>query len=170
MLAIDTPEGRKAVEKQHRIEAFLTDIYPDSYTVSTPANQPALIDGLLARGGDLIACYEIKSRDVSRQQLEQQRNHPGSVIVTFSKLELGSQFARALCVPFLFVAHLEKSDQIFIWQITDLAGKMRPYITAERTVTQATINGEAVERLNAYLPLEDASKYQIKADRIARIS
>lgn len=157
-LVINTRAGRAAVEQQHQIEAWLSDCYPDTYTVSTPSTAPAPYDGFLCRWGEVVAVYEIKTRLTSIEQLNRMPIHPGCVILTYSN-------SRQLNVPFLFVTHLEVDRKLAIWQITESNGDLCHMWQSSHTETQATINGGRAVRQNVYLPLDKARIFQIQPNR-----
>lgn len=164
-LAINTPAGRAAVEQQHQIEAWLSDCYPDTYTVSTPSASPAPYDGFLCKWGEIVAVYEIKTRSISIERLNRMPIHPGCVILTYSKILDWQTISSQLGVPFLFVAHLEVDRKLAIWQITESNGDLCHLWETAHTETQATINGERATRQNAYLPLDKARIFQIQPNR-----
>lgn len=164
-LAINTRAGRAAVEQQHQIEAWLSDCYPNTYTVSTPSTAPAPYDGFLCKWGEVVAVYEIKTRSTSIEQLNRMPIHPGCVILSYSKITEGQAISRQLNVPFLFVAYLEVDRKLAIWQITESNGDLCHLWQSSHTETQATINRGRATRQNAYLPLDKARIFQINVNR-----
>ena len=107
----------------------------------------APIDRVFTRDGKVVALAEIKSREMSLDELREY----GSYLVTYKKILMGVGIAQELGVPFFLFVRLLKSGQIVYWQIdTDTLRD----VEVRETKTQATCNGGSAIRDNAYLPLD----------------
>tara|TARA_B100001123_G_scaffold319340_1_gene357999 strand:- start:3084 stop:3569 length:486 start_codon:yes stop_codon:yes gene_type:complete len=110
----------------------------------------ARLDRLLVRDNTLVALAEIKSRNLTRAQLDEY----GSYLVTARKLDdLAAAAALYACPAYLFV-FLALDEDIIYWPVADASGRICVDHTRAHTETQKSINGNTARRQNAYLALE----------------
>ena len=135
---------------QHEIDAMilLSDLH-GWRTIKTP--RYARLDGLvLNHDGDMLAVYELKSRELTLDELATM----GTYLVTHQKLEDGCDAARVLGVPFVLIVYLIGSENIVSFKIADADGSLLIDYDVARTTTRKNVNGGIVERYNAFIPLK----------------
>ena len=108
------------------------------------------VDRAFVRDGKLVGLAEIKTREMSVQELR----GFGSYLVTAKKLQDGMDLARALGVPYVLFVRLLKDDVIVFFTVSDATGRQLISWQKNNTVTQAGCNGGTAFRKNAYIPLK----------------
>ena len=152
-MALDclTARGRAFVAAQQATARRLAEVWGASL-VETPEGTAARVDALFARDNVLVGLAEIKVRSLTLARLEAF----GDYLVTEDKLLAGAALSAALRVPFVLAVRL--SDAIVWWRVTDATGRRVIQWQARETVTQASCNGGAALRRNAYLPLDSLER------------
>lgn len=112
-----------------------------------PGGDDSVIDRLFFRDNKLCAAAEIKSREMSMEDL---RGY-GSYLVTYEKLLRGVAIAHELGVPYFLIVRLLKSGTIVFWGLD--TESLRD-LEVRNSKTDATCNGGTAWRENAYLPLD----------------
>ena len=130
---------------------------PGVSVVQTPKSKPADVDGLIFRAGEVIAMYEAKCRDMTRDQLSR---FGGEWLVTFEKLQRGADLARAMCVPLVGYLYLVPDKTVLSVRITNDQGQFLPKIRLERTETKECCNGGQIVRTNAYIDVSQARAFK----------
>ncbi len=143
-----TPNGKRFIASQNevcrRIESAMK-----VRVIATDNDSKAPVDAVIEKGDMIAAVAEIKSRQMTYEQLERF----GTYLITAEKLDSLILAASLLYAEgFLFV-HLIKDGKIVYWKICDDEGVPCFEYKTERTVTQATCNGGTATRLNAFLPV-----------------
>tara|TARA_R110000796_G_scaffold13805_3_gene44487 strand:+ start:114 stop:575 length:462 start_codon:yes stop_codon:yes gene_type:complete len=113
------------------------------------ASDDAHVDRLFYRNGQLVAVGEIKSRNMTIEELE---SH-GSYLITENKIAVGCALAGLMGVPFMLFVKLLKSDLIVYWLICNGNGELKVHYDKEVTKTRATVNGGQAQRMNAFIDL-----------------
>lgn len=151
-LAAKSPQGMKAVERQHYVEKCIEKAVPNHVMVSTPFGA-SRIDAMLIDSGDVLSgLFEIKSRTLSMSQLRTYE----TLLITNNKIKAGVELSKQLQCPF-YVAAITSDDHIVIWKITNQNGKKIISFTVETTETQRTIADKTrTKRANAYLKVTDS--------------
>ena len=108
------------------------------------------VDRAFVRDGKIVGLAEIKTRDMSVQELR----GFGSYLVTAKKLQDGMDLARALGVPYVLFVRLLHDDAIVHFTVSDATGRQLISWKTNNTVTQAGCNGGTAFRKNAYIPLK----------------
>ena len=108
------------------------------------------VDRAFVRDGKLVGLAEIKTREMSVQELR----GFGSYLVTAKKLQDGMDLARARGVPYVLFVHLLHDDAIVHFTVSDATGRQIISWKTNNTVTQAGCNGGTAFRKNAYIPLK----------------
>lgn len=130
--------------------SHIKKVWPDISFAETPKDLAADCDGVLIHNDTLVGLYESKCRNLTYNELQKF----GSWLVTHDKLERCKELSKALHVPFLGFLYLIPDQRVLYWKITNEDGKYQFNIEVKPTVTQATINGGQIERMNAYLPIK----------------
>lgn len=151
-LAVDTPLGRDAVERERAIIVRAASVWY-CHGIHLNPHGTAKIDGQFIRDDQLIAVAEVKSRDMSLSQLRAFRIPAPGYLITDRKLLDGQTVARLLQVPYYLLAGLT-SGEIAWWQISNKDGQRVVNVTVLRCATRATVNGGTAVRLNAFVSLE----------------
>jgi hypothetical protein len=154
-LAVLTKAGRKSVEQEMEMLAFLSGKWGVSYVLTSKIGA-AHIDGLFVRNGIIAAAFESKCRT--------KWDDYDSLLITATKIDDGVAVSSVLFIPFLVLAYIVPLQQILYWQVTDSSGDIQFPITRRVTGTQATIEGGEARRLNAFLPLEFANIIRMERD------
>ena len=155
-LDIATPKGQISLKQEGEMLDILLGACPGIKVLQTPKDQPADVDGVIARAGSIIAVFESKCRELTRTQL---RNFGDEWLVTFEKLQKGALLAKSLCVPFIGYLYLVPDRRVLSVRIADDRGNFLPNIRIERTETQATTNGGQIIRTNAYIRMAGAREF-----------
>ena len=151
-LDVLTENGQIAVEHSRRALELIGKKY-----VETKQDTTADIDGFFIHENNVIACYEIKSRNTTLDELEGRFNNEW--IITYDKIIRGAAIAKALQVPFCGILYLVDDDISMLVKITDEIGELCVPIRVVRSKTQATCNGGSANRVNAYVNMDSARKF-----------
>jgi len=123
--------------------------------INTNKNDCASLDNLLTRENTLVALTEIKCRKMSREEL---RGYGDTWLVTNQKIIDGATASKLLRVPFIGVLYLVPDDLILYWKITDSDGNYLFDFEVMETITQETVNGGSIARVNAFLHTKFSKK------------
>jgi hypothetical protein len=113
------------------------------------ASDDTHVDRLFYRANQLVAVGEIKSRNMSLNELE----NMGSYLITESKILVGAALASLLGVPYMLYVNLKKDNVIVYWLVTDAEGEFKVHYDSEMTSTMANVNGGEARRMNAFIDL-----------------
>ena len=147
-LDINTIKGQKSLA----YEAEMLDIIRQ-YTeiIETPKKSSAKCDGMFHKKGILKGVFESKCRDLSDIELKEF----GSWVITYKKIKDLRKLSKMLKVPGYGFLYLLKDKKIRVWKIVE-NGNWSFRFNVRKTLTQKTINGGEIYRLNAYLPVEES--------------
>jgi hypothetical protein len=106
---------------------------------------------LFFRNNDCVAVAEIKSREMSIEELK----GFGSYLITHSKIATGKELSGLIGVPFLLYVKLIKDDVIVYWKITNNFGEYLVSFNTKQTETKSNCNGGTALRENSYIVLDD---------------
>lgn len=158
MLDCQTPRGKKAIEAQYGTQAILEKL---GYVCVLTSGDDNHSDVILARFKEgLLTIYgiaEIKSRHKAGENVLTvdylERN--GGYLITFDKIRKGVKAAEAMKTAFFVIVRLMgDNDKVLVWKIWD-NGYLIPIINI-KTGTRKTINGGYIERVNTFLPINQA--------------
>jgi hypothetical protein len=152
-LDVLTENGQIAVEHSRRALELIGKKY-----VETKQDTIADIDGfMLNKSNEIMACYEIKSRNTTLDELEGRFDNEW--IITYDKIIRGAAIAKALQIPFCGILYLVNDDISMLVTIADEIGELCVPIRVVRSKTQATCNGGTANRVNAYVNMDSARKF-----------
>lgn len=145
---IKTPKGQQTLIKEREIKHILEQ--KGLTVVETDKNEPAIVDYILTKNGDLVGIAECKCRNLSKEDLIRF----GTWLVTYEKLKKAAILSKFLCTPFYGIVYCTKDSSLAIFKITDKTGNFLLKFKVEKTETQRTVNGGVAYRENAFLPVE----------------
>lgn len=151
-LDINTKKGQESLKK----EAIMLNYVKNKWKVDiieTDKEVDAVCDGFIVKNGIIRAVFESKCRNLSLDELE----NFGSWLVTYEKIEKCKLISKMLKVPFIGLLYLEKDNLVMYWVITNNNGEYLFDFNKMNTRTQKTINGGTINRINAYLPVENGN-------------
>lgn len=156
-LDINTPKGKVAAIHQRTALEVIESATGYGFSM-TADDDSADIDAIFTKDGFAVAVAEVKSRDLTLSQLERFGNE---WLVTFTKIIAGSQMASMLRVPFVGILYLIPEQKVMTIRIADENGETCVPFRVDRTITQKTINGGRVSRVNAYIDMKNARIYEV---------
>lgn len=156
-LDITTPRGRIAAQDQHDAMSIIKRSMPGIEIVETSDTDRAYVDAFAIRESRIVAAFEVKSRDMTREQLSQ---YDDEWLVTFDKVIGGANIAHSLCIPFFGVLYLVPDKVVMLEQLADKDGSLMPEMRVLRSRTQATCNGGVATRVNAFIDMRNAKVIQ----------
>ena len=137
-LDINTHRGQESVQEENQMLEILRSSYKCQF-IHTPITKAGLIDGFIIRNNELRGIYESKCRRDSLQTFRNKYNNEW--LVSFHKLQAGSQIAKALATPFWGFLYLVPDNQVLAIKLTDDKGNFIPEIRIERRQTSKCCNG-----------------------------
>jgi hypothetical protein len=149
-LDCNTEKGRQYINYQDECIKKISDIWGINI-VQTINTKSADIDAIAIKNNQISAVLEVKTRESSLDQLKKW----GSYLITFEKLLKIRASCNSLQVPGFLVVFLLDSNNIVYWKICDSLGSFLISFEAKNTITQKTCNGSQINRLNAYISLDD---------------
>jgi hypothetical protein len=164
-LDILTPKGRIAAQQQIDAVNAIVARSPGLSFAHTPTEgggagdrtAAACIDGVFIRNERIVACAEVKSRNMTVEQLEK-FNHLW--LVTRSKIEELKLISSLLCVVGVGILYLVPS-RVVLMQTICRNGQWLVDFQVDETATQATCNGGEAVRDNAFISMSGAKVYPI---------
>lgn len=157
-LDVQSKRGQSSLEFERKAIEKFSLAHSDFRFIETPKDRPALVDGVMMRGGVLSAVVEVKVRNVSRRQMRVQ--FKDEWLVTADKIDGGRALGLMLSVPFVGMLYLIPDEVLMVLKITDDQGEWMFPFDRRKTITRKTINGGEAERVNAFLPLATAKEIQ----------
>lgn len=157
-LDINTPKGKVAAVHQRTALEILESATGYTFTM-TADDDSADIDAIFSKDGFAAAVAEVKSRDMTLKQLEKFGNE---WLMTFTKIISGSQMASMMRIPFVGILYLIPEQKVMTIQIADKNGETCVPFRVDRTLTQKTVNGGRVSRVNAYIDMRNARIYEVR--------
>ncbi len=154
-LDINTPLGQKSLEEEREVHSIIESKW-GLKVIETPKNSISSGDGFLIRNDEVVAFFETKCRyDMTYEQLLDR----GSWLVTMDKIKKCKVVSKLLQIPFIgFLYLLPKSDPgqrlLLYWKITNDKGDFNFDFEIMEELTQKTINGGEIVRMNAYFPTD----------------
>lgn len=150
-LDINTPAGRKNLIEYKKVVQFIRSY---GYTVvETKQDCSAKVDFFVVnQNGEVIGICEVKNRSMEYGKLLEF----GTWLISYDKIQAGIELSKLLQAPYYGILHLADRS-ILLWKISDCNGNLLFEFQTMKTVTQACINGGTAERINAYLPIINAT-------------
>lgn len=155
-LACNTPAGRIAIQNQDRATDILRKAFPDLMFAKLKDTGRSVIDVVSMRDMVITSGMEIKSRNLTRDQL---KKYNDEWLVTFDKVLDGMLVAYKMNMPFYGVLFLVPENKILVQQISDEDGNATCNLLVGNTPTQETCNGGKIYRANAYIDMTNAKEY-----------
>jgi hypothetical protein len=159
-LDINTPAGQETLKQEREIKAFIERSGKVRYC-ETNKKLPARVDAILINDEGLLAVAETKCRDNTQRDLHVAFKNEW--LVTWDKISVSIDIARALCVPLVGYLYLVPSRVVLSIRIMNERGLILPPIRLEATETQATVNGGKIVRTNAYIGMGKAKVWPLDA-------
>ena len=157
-LDIQSKRGKSSLRfEQEAIEIFSV-AHSEYRFIETPKHRPAAVDGVFMKGGVIHSVVEVKTRNVTKEEMR--NRFENKWLVTADKIDDGRALSQLLRVPFVGLLYLIPDKTLLALKITNEQGDWVFPFERKKTVTQKTINGGEVERVNAFLPLETAKEIQ----------
>lgn len=157
-LDINTPKGRQSYADQLKAVQIVYRHAPDTMSfVHTAGDDAAPIDGFLIKNGTVSGVAEIKSRNMTREQLF--GRFQGEWLLTFQKLKDMGNMCSILRVNGYGLLYLIPSRIVLAVQLCSFTGGIVCQHRIDRTETRATINGGIANRVNAYIQMNQAKEY-----------
>lgn len=128
--------------------------FPGFEFIETPKDQPADIDGFIAKENTIISGVEVKCRIMSVSDLKHRYN--SRWLITHDKIERGIRVCRSLGVDFRGFLYLVPEKMLFIVPIWSVGKGMVTDMEIQHSETQETVNGGTIIRLNAYIDVSGA--------------
>lgn len=156
-LDINTPKGKVAASYQREALEVLRESTGFNFLM-TADDDSADVDAIFSgQEGVTVAVAEVKSRDLTLDQLKRFNDE---WLMTFTKIISGSQIASMLRVPFIGILYLIPERKVMTVTIADKNGETCVPFRVDRTITQKTVNGGRVSRVNAYIDMKGARIYE----------
>ena len=149
-LDINTPRGQESRRQEHDAVALWQGCNPGWAYAPTDKDSPCPVDGILINGNGIAALVETKCRIVDERAFF--NDFKGEWLVTFAKLEKGKQLAHGLGIPLVGFLYLVPSQVLLVRKLAE-DGEFIVPMRIDNTITQATINGGAATRCNAYIDM-----------------
>jgi hypothetical protein len=155
LMDILTPRGQQTVADESDAYAIWEKNFPDFKVISTPKNQPAVIDALLLKNNNLRYAVETKCRyDMTLESFEIERNYEW--LITYEKIIKSAALAKDLGLPLVGFLYFVKDKCLLAKRISDPNGKIVCNMRVAETKTQTTVNGGEIIRKNAFLQMDGA--------------
>jgi len=118
---------------------------------------PSIADGIILKNNVAVALYEVKSRNISSEELF--GNFNGEWLISYDKIHELYNITKHLRVSFVGILYCIKDDVSLAATFWDGSGAMKIKWRVEQTKTRKTVNGGEAERPNAFFDMTRAIKY-----------
>ena len=146
-LGCRTPLGRKSLNQETEACIKISATY--GFTCVKPRSQVCPVDRVFVdAGGNMAIIAEVKTRNMSREKLEQL----GTFLISENKVDSGRMLASIFGVPFWIIANL--IDAIAIFEVVNADGDVIVPHNVKETLTPRDVNGGHKVDSCAYLPVE----------------
>lgn len=149
-----TEKGAQTLRQEQRAAELWMSKFPSLIYIETDKREPADVDGIIIQGRRLHAVVECKCRDFSLQTFKNQ--FYCEWLVTAEKILKGMALSSSLRTPLVGWLYLVPDDALLFARLTNADGRLCVPNRTERTITQKTVNGGTIERLNMFLNMESA--------------
>lgn len=152
---IHTPRGQQTLADEQTAIGIFERHYPLLRYIQTPKERPAVIDGIIIQGKFIYSVVETKCRyNISYNSFVD--TWDSKWLVTFDKIEGGRRLADAHCVPLHGFLFLVKSELLLTKKLYTPGEGWLTSFGVTKTETQATCNGGAALRDNAFIDMAGA--------------
>jgi hypothetical protein len=131
---------------------FLCQKWSCGYTY-TGKDMYSRVDGFFTKDNELKGIFEVKCRNQGLSWFQDYK----STMVSYNKIQIGSDLSRLLKVKF-FVVIQTSENHLIVFQITDNDGRIICPMNIRFSDAEKTANFDKKATTNAYLNLED-NKY-----------
>ena len=152
-LDINTPRGVLSKHYEEIAVCKYLAHFPDSDVAFTPKDQPAVLDAFIVKNGVISTGIEVKTRNLTMEQLHAYND---DWLVTFDKLDKCRVVCQQLGIEFVGFLYLIPEDTLLMKRISNEQGEWVAKFYTDKTITQRTINGGSIERVNAYINMAGA--------------
>lgn len=159
-LAVHSDAAKPFNSAEVRLMATLSRQYRVSLVHTAMPTAP--VDAIWVQDDVCVGCSEHKCRQITREEI---RALGDTYLITEQKLFDGIDASTKLGVPFYVAALFIPDETVYLWKVTDTHGVPQFQWEAALTKTQETCEGGEVTRLNAYLPMREASVIPVKSIR-----
>lgn len=157
MLDINTPKGRIAAQQQTEALRIISHHCGTNFITTSDTNAACVDAFAVNLEGTIEAVAEIKSRDMTRRQLEL---YGDEWLVSFDKINHGAELSKMLRVPFIGILYLVPDSLVLTIVIANRRGDIVAPMRISRTETKKSINGGLIKRTNAYINMGSANCYK----------
>jgi hypothetical protein len=153
-----TPKGQKTYQQEKEAIEIWSRHFPDYSYAETPKNKPSLVDGILInKSGVICGVVETKCR-VSMSIEDFDYEYDCLWLVTLEKVLKAVEVAKGLCVPFYGFLYFPRETTLLAERIYEPKEGFRVGMKVINSKTQATVNGGAIWRDNAYIDMSAAKR------------
>jgi len=154
LLDVMSPRGLMTLAQEREAVAIWKRHHPAIEFSGTPKSMPADVDGVLHRGGELLAVVETKCRDMTVGQL--MGGFEAKWLVTFEKIVRARKLAVGLGLPLSGWLYLPPDKALLTLRICEPDGTFVVPFDVQTTTTQRTVNGGSATRSNAFISMTNA--------------
>tara|TARA_A100001515_G_scaffold24395_5_gene18800 strand:+ start:4629 stop:5093 length:465 start_codon:yes stop_codon:yes gene_type:complete len=154
MLDSQTEKGIKYIEQEDKIADTICEKLRCEQIHM--ASNDCQVDRLFFRGKTLVSIGEIKSRNMSLEELKEH----GSYLISYKKLQMGKAFCDLTGVPYFLFVKLIPDNEIYFWKICDDEGNWTANFETKETVTKSNVNGGSATRINAFIELDQMKRLE----------
>ena len=161
-LAAKTKRGRESLRQADYAVAKFCKLHRSLDWICTNDEEPAVIDGgfWLRKAKTLYSIVEVKSRPKLSEELLFGK-YGGTWMMAARKVRRAQLLCKSLVVPFVGCLFLPKEGVLLVTTIADKRARFASDVRFDMQVTQDTINGGERNEEQAFLPMENHTKYNI---------
>lgn len=153
-LDVLSTNGQMSILDEQKAKEIFTRNFPIYSYIETPKGKPAFIDAFLTKNDVIERIVETKCRyNIALDEFYDK--YGGHWLITFEKLEKAKIIANSLQVDMVGFLYLVKSETLLVQKIIE-NGDYVGRIVIEKTKTQKNINNGTIERVNAFINMNDA--------------
>lgn len=149
----NTKDWQQSRQYELIVQERILRAFPGVQIIETDKNKTARIDALILRQNNLVALAEIKSRDLTYEEIKQLG---GTWLVSNQKMQDGATLSSMLKAPFFAFVLLVPENKIHYWKITNENGQFQFSFAVRRTKTQQSMEGGEANRPNAFIPFSES--------------
>lgn len=161
MLDIQTERGQQTLADEVSVARYIESQHGVHY-VRTDKDSPAIVDAILLMKDDMriAGLVETKCRyDVTEHEFD--TRYGCEWLMTWAKLEQAIKLAASLCTPLIGMLYLKRSNRLLVQRICSPDGLLSAPIRLATTETQATCNGGKATRVNGYISMRNARRFDL---------
>jgi hypothetical protein len=160
-LDINTPRGQVAAADQIRAAEIVfggeSQRAAGFSFIHTQTDEASAVDGFIVKDGMIAGLAEIKSRDMTYEQL--MGPFKGEWLLTMQKLSDIAHLSKLLRVAGYGLVYCVPSNLVLGVLLTSKQGLIECTYRTENTTTKESCNGGSAQRLNAFIQMKNARIY-----------